>query len=359
MTGLLRPYRERELMAKTNPAGGSGGVRHRGLLRLAALLALTACVPSPGTAGEEEDGPRVQATLLPEVTVHGPQIRLGDLGVLKGDPALAAQARDVVVGQSPLPGRERAVELDYIRIRLRQSRIDPARFDFLAPPRILIRGAGRVITPEEQVGAAEAAVRRVYGPREGEEVVVEPLSTPVTLTVPEGSIELAADPAQGSALTGSVVGVRLRVLVDGAPAATASVTVRVRRLSPVWVAARALTHGSVLGEEDARVEKRDVAGVAQPLPPDRAVVGLRARRAIPAGGVLTASCLDAAPDVRRGDTVTISLRAGAIRVRLSAKALEDGATDGEIRVVNPDGGREYRVRVTGPGTAEASIDPGR
>lgn len=344
-------------MVKTRPADGSGGGRRRGLFRLAVLLALNVGIPSDGFTNDEEKA-RVEATLLPEVTVRGPQIRLGDLGVLQGDPTLAAQARDIVVGQSPLPGREREVELDYIRIRLRQSRLDPARFDFLAPPRILVRGAGRVISPEEQVRAAEAAVRRVCSPREGEEVVVEPLSTPVTLTVPEGSVELAADPGQGNALTGSVVAVRLRVLVDGAPAATASVTVRVRRLSPVWVAARPLAHGSVLGEGDARVEKRDVAGVAQPLPPDRTVVGLRARRSIPVGGVLTASCLDAAPDVRRGDKITISLRAGAIRVRVSAKALEDGAAGGEIRVVSPNGGREYRVRVTGPGAAEASTDPG-
>jgi flagella basal body P-ring formation protein FlgA len=344
-------------MGMRSPAdSGNRGLR-RGLFHLATALMLNACVLSTGLSGEEAPA-RVEVILLPEVTVRGPQIRLGDLGVLRGDPALAARAREVIVGQAPLPGREREVALGYIHIRMRQSRLDPEHFNFLAPDRIVVRGAGRTLSPEEQIGAVEAAVRRVCNPREGEELVIEPLSTPVPLTVPEGELQLIADPGEGNAHAASIVAVRLRVLVDGTLAAMASVTVRVRRLSPVWVATRALRYGSILAEDDARVERRDVAGIAQPLPPDSAPVGLRVRRPLSAGSVLTATCLDAAPDVHRGDTITVSLRAGAIRVRVPAKALEEGAAGGEIRVVNLTGGREYRVRVTGPGAAEAILASG-
>ncbi len=344
-------------MGMRSPAdSGNRGLR-RGLFHLATALVLNACVLSTGVLGEEPPA-RVEVTLLPEVTVRGPQIRLGDLGVLRGDPTLAARAREVIVGQAPLPGRERVVELSYIHIRMRQSRLNPEHFDFLAPDRIVVRRAGRTVSPEEQIRAAEAAVRRVCNPRDGEKVIVEPLSTPLPLTVPEGELQLIADPGEGNAHAASVVAVRLRALVDGTLAATASVTVRVRRLSPVWVATRALSYGTLLAEGDARVEQRDVAGIAQPLAPNAEIVGLRVRRMLSAGSVLTASCVEATPDVHRGDTITVSLRAGAIRVRVPAKALEEGAAGGEIRVVNLTGGREYRVRVTGPGTAEAILGPG-
>lgn len=299
--------------------------------------------------------PRVQAVLMPQAVVRGGQILLGDLGVLHGDEALAARARAVIVGQAPLPGQERDLDPDYIRIRLRQSRLDPGQVELIAPPRIRVRTAAREITPAEQVSHAEAAVRRLFEGQPDGSVVVEAATPPSPICVPEGTVEIVADPQNAASAAGTIQMVRLQVRVDGKTAATTAIAVRVRRLARVWVTTRALMPGTRLEAGDAQVETRDVAGIQNPVPPGQPVAGLRARRLLPAGAVLTTASLEATPDVRQGDTVRLTVRSGAVRISVPARALEDGTLGNTIRLAGP-GGRECRARLVAPDAAEMTLD---
>ncbi|NLC55380.1 MAG: flagellar basal body P-ring formation protein FlgA [Armatimonadetes bacterium] len=315
---------------------------------LTGLMALAGAVLGPLPRASATA--RVEAVLQPEVTVRGTQIRLGDLGVLRGDEQLAAQAREIVVGQAPLPGHTRDLDPNYIRIRLRQHGMDPEAITIVAPPRVRVHGAAHRVTPEEQIRQAEAAVRRLCGEVDASDLLIEAVRPPAPLVVPEGEVEILADAGSAAANEGLRT-VRLEVRVDGVPAATTHVTVRVQRLTPVWVAARALVVGSQLSDADVKIERRAVSSLQRPLPADQPVAGLRTRRALPAGAILTFGALEAVPDVRQGDTLALTVRHGAIRVRATVRALESGTLGDQIRVALP-GGREAHARLTAPGAAE-------
>ena len=331
------------------PQGGRAGLR----CPVATVMVLALAAAGVGSAGAQ-DAPRVQATLSPEATVPGPQITVGDLGSVTGDETLAARVRGVVVGQAPLPGRDRFIDVDYIRIRLRQSRVDPGCVDIAAPARVRVWGGGHALTPDDQVRHATEALRGALALPEGADVAIEPTGLPTPLMIPEGDLKVAAELPVGVTL-GSVRIVRLRVTVNGALVGTPSITLRVRVLTPAWVSTRALAPGVPLGSDDARIEKRDVAGLERPLPTGQPVAGLCARRAVAAGAVLTSATMCAAPVVRKGETLSVVLSAGSIRVRMAATALEDGAEGDTIRALNSASGQQYRVCVGAPGRGHTIV----
>jgi flagellar basal body P-ring formation protein FlgA len=146
------------------------------------------------------------------------------------------------------------------------------------------------------------------------------------------------------ALTGPGGHMRDRISVElrcpGTPPWHIYVPVRVIGTSAVTVAARAIVAGSVLTDNDLRVEQRDIPELPQGYMDDpTVVVGLTASRPISSGAVITNQFLVAAKAVQRGQTVTLVADAGGMSVRMAGRALSDGLMNQRVRVVNLSSGK--------------------
>jgi flagella basal body P-ring formation protein FlgA len=119
------------------------------------------------------------------------------------------------------------------------------------------------------------------------------------------------------------------------------VTVRLRPEQPVLVAARPIEAGTVIREEDLREE---IVADARPVPgrieQRSEAVGRRATRALRAGTVLRHDLVGEVPVVARGDTVTIRLERGPLRIEALGRAREDAAVGAPVRVLNLESRRE-------------------
>ncbi len=108
----------------------------------------------------------------------------------------------------------------------------------------------------------------------------------------------------------------------------------------VLIARRTLPRGHVLSAADFTVEPRDVARLVSGYISDAdALVGQKLKIQLIAGRMLTPSMLEADAAVRRGQSVTIVASGGGISVRMTGKALMDGAINQRIRVENLNSGR--------------------
>jgi flagella basal body P-ring formation protein FlgA len=135
-----------------------------------------------------------------------------------------------------------------------------------------------------------------------------------------------------------------RVLVElhcqGAIAWHLYVPVRIIGTAAVAVAARAIVAGSVLTENDVRVEQHDLTELPPGYLDDPAIaVGRTAARPISGGAVLSNQQLVASKAVLRGQTVTLVADAGGIRVRMAGRALTDGMVNQRVRVQNLSSGK--------------------
>ena len=108
----------------------------------------------------------------------------------------------------------------------------------------------------------------------------------------------------------------------------------------VLVASRTLPRGHVLTAEDLVVEERDVSRLRSGYHSNaKTLVGQRLKSQLIAGRILTPAMVQADIAVKRGQTVTLTVATGGINIRMSGKALMDGAIDQRIRVENTTSGR--------------------
>ncbi len=113
------------------------------------------------------------------------------------------------------------------------------------------------------------------------------------------------------------------------------VPVKVRREQTVLVLVRGIAAGETLAAADISTAQRDAARIAGAVLADpAAAVGRVARRPLQAGSLLSASDLVAQRLIRRGDSVALVSRRGAVEVRVAGKALGDAGENDRLSVEN-------------------------
>jgi flagella basal body P-ring formation protein FlgA len=314
-----------------------------------AWLALAAAAGIAALAGPAWG--RVSVVLSPEVTVSDEELRLGDLGRVEGEAALARQVAEVRLGVAPAPGRSYRLDLDHVIVRLRQHRIDPALVKLIGGDRVTITRAAQPLAGQALVdAAARPALERLTAVAPaGAPYALTPLSRPPDQRVPVGTLELlprVQDPSPPYGVVLASVAVR----VDGRDVQAVPVTFRVARLVTVVVAAQALEPRTVLHLADFRLEARPSTEV----PPDAlsAVTDpadLEAVRPIRAGEVVTPRLLRPRVVVRRGETVTLVLGGQGFRITTVGLATADARRGDLVRVLNPSSKREVVGRVEAGG----------
>jgi flagella basal body P-ring formation protein FlgA len=113
------------------------------------------------------------------------------------------------------------------------------------------------------------------------------------------------------------------------------VPVRVEREARVLVATRALARDAVLRPEDVTLAERDPDRLPQGYVTTPAeVAGMRLRRAVPAGSVVTPAMLVAVPLISSGQQVTLEAGGDDMHIRMAGEALADAGLGQRVRVRN-------------------------
>ena len=149
-------------------------------------------------------------------------------------------------------------------------------------------------------------------------------------------------PLEGFLRTGTRIGAKTIVGVrcEGSRPWKVYVPVEVVVRKQVWVARQPLPRGHLIAREDLVADVRDVSRMTSGYLSDpAAVVGRRLRSSVLAGRVLTPNLLEANHIISRGQTVTLMVASGDLQIRMTGKALMDGALNERIRVENLNSGR--------------------
>lgn len=131
---------------------------------------------------------------------------------------------------------------------------------------------------------------------------------------------------------------------------------KVQIMGPVIVAGYPLARGSVITENDIRVENRDTSGIdgGFVLKPEQAI-GMEVKSSVRQGEPLRLSQLVEPLAVNKGDKVVIEAGRNGMSVTAPGKAMANGRTGDQIKVMNTNSERIIHAIVTGPGRVNVAL----
>jgi flagella basal body P-ring formation protein FlgA len=329
----------------------------RGLVILTMLLGVLAAGATThagvATAKHAASPPeeRIKVTLLPEVEVRTDQpVTVVDVATIDGPKARRLKIAQVVVTGAPLPGSKRSIESEYVKLKLGSAGFGDVKVAGAA--RITLTGKCRRVGPKVLEDAAKDYAMGLL-PQGSLTYEIEVERSPREMVLPDDpSIELKPR-LFGPAIHVGVNTIAIDALASGRAIRTTSAVLRIKSTAVVLVAADTIAQGQALTASNTRSELRDITRLKDPILAGAASdANWVARRTLQPGAVISASDVALPPDIRAGDQITLSVRCGAVAVRTSAQARQDGRIGDSIRVRSNVSDDEVRARITGPGAVE-------
>ena len=311
---------------------------------LLALGALAALGLNSALRAADSPPPAAVVTFYDAATVKGPEIALADVALVESDAAgLRRRLAAVPVGRSPAAGFTTSVSARFSKLRVRVAGIPMSDVEFSGATLIRVTRAAQTIKGERLFQAAAEAVGKLV-----EHGIPLQVSLPRDVVAPLGEVKLLV-PGLRAPQPNRTTTVRVTVTVNGEPVARRTVTLRIVIPAPMLVAVRDLPAGTVLADEDLRIETRPTPVGDLALSQLSQAIGQQTTRAVKAGSPLTRRLVKPAVLVRRNERCQLICTGHGFTVKATGKALADGTLGQKVRVRNLSSKAELQGIVIGPG----------
>ncbi len=135
-----------------------------------------------------------------------------------------------------------------------------------------------------------------------------------------------------------------------------NVPVSISIYKQVLVAARQIQKGTIISENDIKLARYDLASLSHGhFEALNQGVGMKLKRRMSSGTVLTPGMLKKPQVISRGQSITILAQSGNMQVRMMGKALASGAIGERISVINTKSKKKLEGIVTGSGEVKVDI----
>lgn len=132
---------------------------------------------------------------------------------------------------------------------------------------------------------------------------------------------------------------------------------KVEVMKNVVAAAKYIKKGTIIAEDDLKIELRDIALLPEKYFADAGpIIGKEAKLSIPSNSTLFSWMVGEQPVVRRGATITIVVSAPGLTVKSKGEAQEDGYLNDEIKVKRMDSKKVVLAKIISPAEVEVKIE---
>ena len=310
------------------------GYRFFPCLIVFSVLFLTGILPQLSEAGA------ISVRCLEKAEVNSKVIHLGQIaGIMGDDQALVQRLRKIAIARAPLPGKSRHINEKYIRLRLKQGKIDLSQIRLDAPKGIEVT-RGFVEVSKEDIKRAVSDFIYANLPRGRERATIKNIRVRDSVILPKGEVSYSVEPLKNTDFKGSVP-LPIHFKVNGSFQKRILVTAKIEVLAEVVVTRRPLRRRRQITEDDIEIREKNIAGLPSNVILDyEEVLGKRAKRDISANTVLRPDLIEFPPLVKRGDVVLIIAESNGLRVTaLGMVKQREGRLGERIRVENIDSKR--------------------
>jgi flagella basal body P-ring formation protein FlgA len=131
--------------------------------------------------------------------------------------------------------------------------------------------------------------------------------------------------------------------------------IRLKIIKDVWVSVRAIPSNTIIKESDLELTRISLNSEEIPLDMNE-IVGMTLNRSLMKGKAISREMLSNGIIVKRGDKVTLIVQSGAVVIRCTGAALQDGSVGQFVRVKRDGSPAVISGKVTESGSVLVSFD---
>jgi len=290
-------------------------------------------------------GASIVIIVPPEAQVQGPQITLGDVAEVQGEPAdTVARMQQVPLGQAPPAGVERLLSKSTLVTQLKHQGLWTQELQYQGAIQIRVIRASQRLDPQHMETVVRQALSRRL-PQTTQSTSIRDIRGLRPVFVPLGPVQYEVTMPGRNGWLGST-SFTLTIQVAGKIEKQLRGTATIAGAQEVVSLVRPVAQGEII---TADAVSRTKVPVTQPLrqmvtQPEE-VIGKHARRPLAGNTPLSTQDVTAVHVVHRGDMVRIVLESPLIKMSTPGEALEAGKPGDTIRVKNTSSKREVRAQV--------------
>ena len=276
---------------------------------------------------------RPRIIMLDDQKVSGDRIELGEVALLEEWSTPELRKLDTLdLGRAPGPGQAQRINTAFVEQRVYAALGRTGGFDFEAEPIHHVIGDGTCVTAARLCDLAEALVWKETG-WERDHVTLTCVRKPRDLWLPRGDYRLAARSLSADYYGSTLI--KVVALKDGVEAGSQTVVYNITRRLPAVVAADTLKRGEVITADKLEMRATEITQEyfeSRLLTDVDGLIGKKVRRFVARGRALSIDDINDPPAVRRGDTVSVWVRSGAVTVKTDGEAESSGRVGDRIQV---------------------------
>jgi len=311
------------------------------------------------TAAAEDSGVTEARVLLQihlprEVTVEDSALTLGQVSVIKGEPALVVAAGGLGLGRLSVPGQKATLDRPTILSRLASQGIAMETVRMTGAEAIVVRRHQKIINTEEFIEAGRAFLQQhPPGPKVCELI---PTTRPKDLVLPGRLEDLELTPRFVRSGSRGFVTVQIAVVADGTKVGTRDIPFRLRYQCRRIVTLKEIPEGTELAPDNVKIEttvsdRPEPAGWKPPY-------GLVALRTLAVDMEIRNDMVGSAQApvvIRRNETVVIRVERPGLLITAMGTALQEARAGEFVKVRNADSRRVIVCKVNTDGTVEPML----
>jgi len=296
----------------------------------------------------------LQVHLPREVTVQGNLLTLGQVSVVRGDPALVAAAAQIGLGQLSMPGQKAVLDRPTILSRLASQGISAQQVRLTGAEAVTVRRFQKIISTEEFIEAGKTFLRQ-HPPGPAISAMI-PTVKPKDLILPGQVADLQVTPRYMRTAARGHVTVQITVAGDGKECGVREIPFRLKYQGHRVVTVKEIPEGTALTAENVKIEtiESDQPEPANWKPP----YGLVAVRTLAAETEIRGEMTSAAQSpvvVLRNEAVVIRIQRPELVVTAMGIALQEARAGEYVKVRNADSSRVVLCKVNPDGTVEPML----
>jgi len=290
-----------------------------------------------------------------KATVEKDEILLGKIaGIESEDHVLIRKLKRVVIGRSPLPGKSRYINREYIKLRLKQSDIDLTKLVIQISEKIKVSRSFVEISREE---IKKIVSDYIYGKElwDKNNTRIINIQTSRLQLLPRGRITYKVIPPKVMRGMGTIP-LSILFFVDGESYKKVKATVKIQIFKEVVVTKKPLGRYRTITQDDVYMQKMDITNLPNDIITNyKDVLGKRVRRNIWAKVVLRAEYIEFPPLVKRGDTVLIVAESEKMKITAMGEVRKSGRRGERVKVINLNSNKRIFARVIDENTVKVDF----